>query len=256
MSGFSGSAIVSRSYLAGLTLSTAGASATFGVAVGAATDSTNIDVMTLASAFTKTTAAWAVGTGNGALDTGAIATSTWYHAHLIKRPDTGIVDLLISLSATAPTLPTNYSIFRRLGSMKTNGSSQWTLFTQNGDEFLWDVSLNDATSTNPGTAAVTRTLTVPTGVKVNAITALGGQSGSDSRGYASPLDVSDQAAGAGNINYGAAITPASGNPNVFMSVIIRTNTSAQIRTRNVFSDANTVFAAYTFGWIDTRGRLA
>jgi hypothetical protein len=72
-------------------------------------------MMTLAAAINKTTAAWAVGGGNGALDTGAIAANTWYNVHLIKRADTGFTDVLLSTSATAPKLPTNYTLFRRIG---------------------------------------------------------------------------------------------------------------------------------------------
>ena len=59
------------------------------------------------------------------MDTGSVANNTWYHVHLIKRPVTGVVDVLFSLSATAPTLPTSYTIFRRIGSMRTDGSARW-----------------------------------------------------------------------------------------------------------------------------------
>src|SRR5581483_6632569 len=88
-----------QNYLTGLTLSTAGSSATFSVAAGEAMDSTNVALMILAASISKTTSSWAVGSGNGGLDTGAIATSTWYHVWLIQRPDTGVVDVLISTSA-------------------------------------------------------------------------------------------------------------------------------------------------------------
>lgn len=65
-------------------------------------------LITLASAITKNAAnAWAVGTGNGSLDTGAIANSTYY-GYLIQRSDTGVVDVLTSLSATSPTMPASY----------------------------------------------------------------------------------------------------------------------------------------------------
>jgi hypothetical protein len=37
----------------------------------------------------------------GALDTGTIPNNTWYHAWVIQHFDTGIVDVLISASATA-----------------------------------------------------------------------------------------------------------------------------------------------------------
>src|SRR5215216_2134168 len=109
---------------------------------------------------------------------------------LIERIDTGAVDVLTSLSATTPTLPPNYSQLRHIGSIKTNGSSQWLKFSQDDDEFLWDVAVQDLNATNPGTSAVTRTLSVPPGVKVNAIIAI--QSDSlginDGRIGASPLD--------------------------------------------------------------------
>jgi hypothetical protein len=79
------------------------------IAIGvAATYNTPYTLITLASAITKNTNnSWAVGTGNGSLDTGAIANSTYY-GYLIQRSDTGVVDVLTSLSATSPTMPANY----------------------------------------------------------------------------------------------------------------------------------------------------
>src|SRR5581483_3995366 len=91
--------------------------------------------------------------GNGSLDTGSIANNTWYHAYLIERTDTGAVDVLVSLSASAPTMPASYTKKRRIGSMKTNGSGQWTAFTQNGDEFLWTTPIADAVGFNLTTTA-------------------------------------------------------------------------------------------------------
>jgi hypothetical protein len=246
---------VMRGYLSGLALSTAGSSATFGIAAGVAVDSTAADFMKLTSAYTKTTSAWAVGTGNGALDTGTVANSTWYHVFLIKRPDTGVVDVLFSLSATAPTMPdAAYTLMRRIGSMKTNGSAQWTLFTQEGDEFLWDVPLADVNSTPAAATAVTSTLTVPTGVKVFAIIGAGGAAGagSDGRFYISSLDQSDQPAGAANFSAGwsGGTTGQQG----WSAARIRTNTSAQIRWRPASTTGS--YFINTKGWIDDRGRNA
>jgi hypothetical protein len=159
--------IVPRGHLAGLTLSTAGSSTTFSVSAGMAADSTNVDMMVLSSAISKTTGAWAVGTGNGALDTGAIAANTWYHFYLIKRVDTGLVDPLISLSATAPTLPTNYTLSRRIGSRITNGSSQWASFTQDGDWFVPAAVTSELATASAPTSLTALTLAgVPSGVRV------------------------------------------------------------------------------------------
>jgi hypothetical protein len=65
--------------------------------------------MYLSSLITKRLDAnWAVGTNQGGLDTGVVANGT-YHVYVIKRIDTGVVDVLYSLSATAPTMPANYT---------------------------------------------------------------------------------------------------------------------------------------------------
>jgi hypothetical protein len=247
---------IPRSYLAGLTLSTAGASATMSIAAGQCTDSTNVSIMSLA-AFSKTTSAWALGTAAGGLDTGAIANSTWYHFFVIQRPDTGVVDALISLSATAPTLPANYTLFRRIGSGKTNGSAQWTSFTQDGDYFIWAARVQDVSAANPGTAAVTRTLTVPTGVNVEAHF----QGGVNNTGaiatacYFSDLAQNDEAA-ASPFDLPQTAQAANSVINSGARFRIRTNTSAQIRTRMVASDANTTLIIATVGWYDSRGRNA
>ena len=247
-----GELVYPQGYISGLTLSTAGASTTFAVATGEATDSTFSAVMNLGSSLSKTTSAWAVGSGNGALDTGAIAASTWYHVFLIKRLDTGVVDVLVSLSPTAPTMPTSYTVFRRIGSMKTDGSSKWTLFHQFGSTFLWDVRVQDINQTNPGVAAVLSTLTVPTGIQVDAIIDAYAYCGAGSSGfylYTSP-DESDQTpSAAANTFNGAGSSLAGGSGRL----TIRTNTSAQIRTRCSASVASTFVAANTVGWIDLRG---
>jgi hypothetical protein len=222
-------------------------------------DSTNADVMTLATSIAKTTAAWAVGGGNGSLDAGSIAANTWYHAHLIKRTDTQVVDVLTSLSASAPTLPSGYTLFRRIGSMKTDGTSQWTAFIQDGDRFRWASAVSDVTASNPGTAAVIRTLTVPTGVRVAAdITVIGIASTDAGPGgiYLSDLLQADMAAS------GTTATLASyfdGNSASHQLVgggtaSIMTNTSAQIRSRCGVSATTMGLNIITHGWADTRGK--
>src|SRR5665213_532952 len=113
-----------RGYIDGLTLSTAGGSNLFAVANGEAADSAaNAQiVMTSSPAFNKTTSPWGAGTGNGALDAGSIGTNSWYHVYLIRRPDTGAVDVMVSLSVSGPSLPANYTQYRRIGALLTGGS--------------------------------------------------------------------------------------------------------------------------------------
>jgi hypothetical protein len=250
-----------RSYLAGCALSTAGGSATMSIAAGSATESTNTIMLALVSGLAKTTGSWSVGTAAGGLDTGVIANATWYHFFLIMRPDTGVVDVLCSLSATAPTMPANYIFKRRIGAGLTDGSAHWLLFSQNGDEFLWSASILDVNANNPGTGAVSRTLSVPTGVKVMAVVNWQPTNASNAVSfgiYVSSLDQADEAASltaAPLTNNLAAIAIAAGNAaNGGDQITTRTSTSAQVRTRALASDANCTLRAATLGWFDRRGR--
>ena len=249
---------VPRSYLAGLTLSAAGSTATFGIAAGQATDSTNVSTLLLASAYTKTTSAWAVGSGNGGIDTGAVANATWYHVYLIKRVDTGVVDVIFSTGASAPTLPTSYTLYRRIGSMLTNGSAQWVAFIQDGDLFQWLAPVADISASNPGTSAVTRALTVPLGLNVLANVQFGVVnvgSGGFSFGYISDLATTDTAPSGGGISDTSTVANATGAVTGSAGrVSVRTNTSRQIRSRISFSDGSVSVNIYTLGWTDRRGR--
>lgn len=247
--------VVPRGHIAGLTLSTAGSSATFSVAAGQAADDGAAVLVNLASSINKTTGSWAVGTGNGALDTGAIANNTWYHVWLIRRPDTGVVDVLVSTSASSPTMPANYTQRRRIGSMRTNGSAQWTKFYQLADQFLWDAPVLDVDITNEPTTATLRTLSVPTGLRVVALMNVRQTcAGASTECYFSSPDVSDQAASA-SVSPLSSITAAagSGTPIVSAQIQTPTNASAQVRTRHSTGSASNSFRIATFGWIDARG---
>ena len=239
-----------RSYIAALTMSTAGSSSTMSIAAGQAADSTNAVLMALASSISKTTSAWAVGTSNGALDTGTIAANTWYHFYLIQRSDTGVVDVLFSLSATAPTLPANYTYARRIGSGRTNASNQWTAFVQIGDKFLWTSAPLDIATSSFAASSQLYTMTVPLGVKTTGL--FQGHQVEGTAGYtnfwdpalgiigvsgtASPLYVfgTDSATGGSSSQFEAG-----------------TNTSSQIYGS---STALTTVRVVTRGWIDARGK--
>lgn len=246
------SAAVLRSYLAGLTLSTAGGSGTFGIAIGQASDSTNVSLMALPSAFTKTTSNWALGTAAGGLDTGAIAGTTWYHVFLIQRPDTGVVDVLFSLSPTAPTMPANYTLFRRIGSMRTDGSSHWLLFYQHGDNFYWNTPIADVSNdTTISNVLKGYTLTVPTGIILVALTVF---EFSNSATVTSAALLNADNGGGNNSNYGGIVTQVSaqyaGAP-----FAVTTNTSATVLAIANQAANNSAYV-YTNGWIDRRGRDA
>ncbi|HVY33075.1 MAG TPA: hypothetical protein VG960_01520 [Caulobacteraceae bacterium] len=88
--------LMPRGHIDGLTLSTAGGSTSITVAPGQCVDSLGNVMISQAAALTKTTNGWAPGPGNGGLDQGALANSTWYHFYKIRRPDTGVDDVIFS----------------------------------------------------------------------------------------------------------------------------------------------------------------
>jgi hypothetical protein len=233
-------------------LSTAGSSSTFGISAGNAVDSTGLFPMALGSAYTKTTSAWAVGSASGALDTGTIANSTWYHVYLIRRPDTGVVDVIFSTNATSPTLPTNYTQYRRLGSMLTDGSAHWVQFVQVGDKFMWTAPVGDVAFSNLGLTPMNFALTVPTGFNVGAIinVYIFNLSASTSANIYSPLQGTQLTTSPlGNANLTTNTAPGASSSR--MEVL--TDTAAHIAA--VASQASTQLYVVTQGWIDTRGRI-
>lgn len=122
------------------------------------------------TANAATTVNFSVSGANG-LDTGSIAASTWYYVFVIadssnKNPTAGMV----SLSATAPTLPFGYDSIRLIGAVKTDGSSHVLLFYMTGSgstRFVeWDAPIA-VTVTDSGTSATYSAMTVSTGVPVS-----------------------------------------------------------------------------------------
>jgi hypothetical protein len=246
-------------YISGLTLSNNGTDPTndIDIAAGVAMDDANTGWMQRTTSITKRLDAnWAVGTNQGGLDTGSMAGSTTYHVWLIRRPDTGVNDVLFSLSASSPTMPANYTQKRRIGSILTTSVPAIRSFIQTGDEFILNSRIQDVLATGPGTSAVTRTLTVPTGITVKArfsaeFTDLsyGGQT------FILVTDLAQTDAPPSSTQYNLRILGNSGDVEHAMDVLdIRTNTSGQIRTRQDLSTADHGVAINTLGWIDERGR--
>lgn len=241
---------VMRGYLSGLTLSTAGGSTSFGISAGVGVDSTNAYAMTLASAITKTMSSWAVGSTNGSLDTGTIAASTMYHIYLIQRPDTGVVDVLSSLSASSPTMPTNYTLARRIGSIRTDASTKWLAFTQIGDEFILALPIGDLNISNLG-AATLYTLSVPPSTKAH-IRMLGTHASAVSGVL---ITAPQESSPTWNVPPGnVTATMPSTTTNFNMCLDVQTDSSSRISA--LAPSTNTVLQIATWGWADRRGRDA
>ena len=223
-------------------------------------NSTNTFLMTIASTnkVLQSSGAWSANAAGNGLDTGARANSTWYHVFVIAKAGGYLPDVLFSTSVDSPTMPSGYTLKRRIGSIRTNGSGNIIKFWQYRDEFTWDVPVADVTATTPGSSAVTRTLTVPTGLKVkaNVSVACTSTTTADVIGgvYLSDLDSTDTASSVNVFNpiYGYH----EGVANFQYSAVgyCWTNTSAQIRSRcQLAGGASSVLYINTNGWIDRRG---
>jgi hypothetical protein len=236
--------------ISGLTLSTTGSTPWFSVAPGVANDSTNATNMSLPSIMSKIPNLWAAGNGNGALDTSSVAASTWYHVFIISNTVTA--DVLISLSLI-PLLPTGYTLYRRIGSMLTNGSSNWTSFLQIGDEFLWSAPFADIAGSGLGNVSVLFQLSVPPDLSVIAkcnfeITTT---SGAMAVLFQSPLTTTLAVSGG---NAQGIATVGSGNGGAGQ-IAIMTDTTQNIRAVANTSGGTQATYVHTTGWTDFRGKL-
>jgi len=246
-----------RGYIGGLTMSNdaTNPNTVIDTSSGLADSDDSTTMMTLTQAFTKNAnAAWSSGTGNGCLDSNsgsALVANKWYHLFLIENVSSNTVDeLCSSYSATSPALPSGYTKKRRIGSFKTNASSQIMAFFQNGDQFLWLTPVNDVSTTTLGTTPTIYPLSVPPGVQVTALfrtvvtAAAEGEvliNSPSEAPTASDVPIANQTAfwAAGSYNTSQASDLTDTNSNV----------------RAVSTAANTTLYITTYGWIDTRGRF-
>lgn len=241
-------------FLGGLTLSNdSGTPNTIiDIAAGAAADDTNVAMMKWA-AGTKTTGAFTVGTGNGCLDTGSVANTTWYHIFEIERTDLTASDVLCSTSPTSPTMPANYTFKRRIGSIMTDGSAHILPFKQVGATFYWGTAVLGFNDTGVTTTATLETMTgIPTGVKVIPLCRVSMSKDGHSVLLTSPdeADVAPSNANPMTVAPGEDIadtTIAAGVVNMTCP-FLTTNSAAQIRARS--SASGTTVSAVVRGWID------
>jgi hypothetical protein len=247
-----------RGHIFGLTLSnnTTDPVNDIDIAAGeAASTEANQVLMTRGTTLTKQLdVAWAVGSGNGGLDTGTIANDT-YHVWLIQRSDTGVVDALFSKSASSPMTPPSSDRKRRIGSILRESGSI-VAFKQVEDRFYRSLTALDVNETGSGSSQRVFAMSVPTGIAVEwfGSCTVDATSGVTAQVRFYSLLQSDVAVD-GNISQVVAI--ASGSTQVSSQLRgIVTNTSAQIAFRMGVSSSSVTTRVATEGWIDTRGRLA
>ena len=230
------------------------------VAIGTCTDSTNATVINSLTAITKQIDAnWAEGSAAGGFPSGLTLTAdTTYHVFVIAKPD-GTVDAGFDSDLSATNLLTDasdYTLFRRIASIYTDGSSNIVQYLQDGDKFFLDLPILDQTIANPGGtgSGVTFALSIPTGLEIYGMCVLylidTTPTANTQVYFSSPL-LTDQAASASLFDL--EVGPARGAAQCNKDII--TNTSAEIRYRMSASNADHVLREITLGWIDDRGKL-
>lgn len=204
-----------------------------------------------ASRIKQLDAAWAVGTNAGGRMSAAAIANTTYYCYMIRRPDTGVVDYGFDVSATAPTLPTNYTQFKLIGAI-VRVAAAIKPFIQDGPRFMWVTPAVDVNVANPGTAAVTRTLTVPVGLRTRAYISVSGQGTTAADQplgiYISDLSLADIAASASTAMSSELFVNSAVGTIGGSSLPVMTNTSGQVRSRIEQSAAGTTLRILTYGF--------
>jgi hypothetical protein len=228
------------------------------ISTGWAMDSTNVYGMRLSSVITKRIdASWAVGDDSGGLFSGSVGNATWYHVFIIRKDSDGTIDAGFDTSATAANKPAGYSNYRRIGSVLTNGSANIIQFYQSGDTFLWNTPIIDVNVENPGSSAVTRTISTPLGVVCESILYAGAVPANDGSYFyllLTCLSTDDVIPSFNNgMNIGVELATGSYGPRFMTTARVLTNTSSQIRSRVVYSTYINI-KILTAGWVDIRGK--
>lgn len=246
---------VIRGHIGGLTVSnnSADAAKDIDIAVGECADSTNAALLKLTSLFTKQIdATWAVGTAAGGLFSGTVAATTWYHVFIIEKDSDGSIDCGFDTSVTAANIPVGYTKYRRIGSVKTDGTPNILGFNQFRDRFRLNATINNIAAGGSGGGAAlivscplgVSTIGIFTGSLTNAATGT-------NFAYLSPLDANNEAAAAvrAQIAIGNTINGTNYGASEFQ---VKVDTNSQIRQRVT---SGTLWVN-TLGWIDDRGRNA
>jgi hypothetical protein len=229
------------------------------ISAGSARDSTDAANLVLSSSITKRIdAAWAVGTDQGGLDgsesvAGTPDASTWYYIWLILRSDTGVVDVLYSESATAPTMPANYDYKRLIGAVLTDSSANITAhdsyeISGGGLEVRWQTPPRDVNlAATLTTAARTDTLSVPTSFSVFANLNISfNDAAAPNECYVSCPDQADQAPAAADTP-GMTVRCSVAGQTASANHRLRTSATGTIRSRSSVATADN-FAVITYGF--------
>lgn len=171
--GVASTAALPRTYLSGFTTSRDSGAPTTDINIlpGQCIDSGNATEIVLATEITKQLDnTWAAGDDAGGRPAAVGFTAdTWYHVFVIFNPTTGDTDAGFDTDVAATNLlaaATGYTVYRRIGSVLTDGSIQILDYTQVKNKFWWAVGNNEGITLSA--TAVLETIQVPLGIQTIA----------------------------------------------------------------------------------------
>lgn len=218
------------------------------ISVGQCRDSGDAKSIFLDSAITKQIDVnWAEGTHLGGFPSGlTLAADTWYHMFVIMSADGSKIDAGFDTSLAAVNLladATDYSVYRRIGSVLTDGSNNILSFMQINDNFYWKNPILDFGAAS-SLSRVLVTLSTPPGIEAMAQITLYIDTNSVYICHPGATDLAPNPTGSPGVTLYAAGANAG-------QISCLTDTSSRIATRY-----SAVAIAYlvTQGWIDPRGK--
>jgi len=217
------------------------------IGIGQATNSTNASIIN-GTAFTKTTATWVAGSGNGGLGTGLTLAANTFYA-VFAATISGAYDVFFDTVNPPTHQPAGTTAYRRLGWIRTDASSNIIKFVQDGEWFYLGWSAISAWG--PTASAINLTITAwPPYTKT-----------------VTTLSLTVPAAGSIDIYYQPVSATTSqhlfsfnNNTTVALSFTINpapgpyTDATGSIKVVTSVVGSGGSFQGYNSGWIDHRGR--
>lgn len=173
-------------------------------------------------------------------------------------------------------MPSGYTYFRRIASLRTDSTPEIIRVFNNGDDFYYvapPIDINASGSTNVSSTPTTKTLSyVPTGIRVYAKMRFLISSNVSNANIAAiiyPVDCNDPTDTPGFLDGAHETTLPDANlvtlyqdayqtiQNIAGEMSVLTNTSAQFRVATYAlgsASSDACFHVVTTGWIDTRGK--
>ncbi len=216
---------------------------------GIVMDSVGDEPIDFTAMIKRIDANWVAGTNQGGFPSAlTIAANTTYHCFVIKDTTNTLEDAGFDTSLTATNLladATDYTKYRRIGSVITDGSSNIRVFTQVGHDFMYPSAIRDVNVSvlSSTTSRQLYTVTAPLGIKTRVYMRL--HNSSNSAYLVQDPDEDGQVVSV------TASPGATSSDSVANEISIYTDTSSQIAFRHDGTQTSNI-DFMTYGYRDER----